>query len=144
MHRGRRLWRGAIARLKYQSSRFGAWFDTVLDRYADVAIVGGITYGYARTHAPSLTWLGGLLIVSGVLLFSYSRKEYHLRYGHDLPATMRYTILLASRDVRLFVVCLGALLHRPFAALLVTGLLAHLMVGWRFVTVYRHDRHTGP
>ncbi len=135
---------GEIARLKYRTSRFGAWFDTVLDRYADVAIAVGITYGYARTHASVLVWLGGIVALSGMILFSYSRKEYHLRYGHDLPATLRYTILLASRDVRLFVVFLGALLHRPFAALLMTGLLAHLVVGWQFVTVYRHDRHSGP
>ena len=56
---------GEIARLKYRSSRFGAWFDTVLDRYADVAIAVGITYGYARTHASALVWLGGILALRG-------------------------------------------------------------------------------
>jgi CDP-L-myo-inositol myo-inositolphosphotransferase len=133
---------GEIARLKYKTSRFGAWCDTVLDRYADTAIVAGIAYGYARTHPPEFALLGSILALSGVFLFSYSRKEYHLRYGHDLPTYLRYTVVWASRDVRLFVVFFGALLAYPFEALLLTSVLAHAAVGWRVLTVYRRDTHT--
>ncbi len=133
---------GEIARLKFQATRFGAWFDTILDRYADAVIVGGITYGYWRTHPDVLAWPAGLLAIVGFILYSYTKKEFQVRYGHELNEYRLYQRIPASRDVRLFLIFLGALVGQPFAAMVLAGLLAHAAVWLGFADVYRRTRET--
>ncbi len=128
---------GEIARLKFQATRFGAWFDTVLDRYADVLIGTGIAYGYAQTHPGPIAWLGGLLAVTGFILYSYTKKEFQVRYGYELTEYTAYKRIPASRDIRLFLIFVGALLGRPFEAMILAGALSHLAVAVGFVSVYR-------
>lgn len=133
---------GEVARLKFQSSRFGAWFDTVLDRYADVAIAVGITYGYWLSHPQPVTWLGGVVAVTGFILASYTKKEYALRHQGGLPDGAFGRLL--KRDLRLFVLTVGALLNRPFEAMVLLGLLSHVGIGWMFLSAYwrRAELHT--
>jgi len=35
---------GEIARLKFQTSEFGGWYDAILDRYADAFLLFSLTY----------------------------------------------------------------------------------------------------
>jgi len=35
---------GEIARLKLLGSKYGGWFDQVLDRYSDLFIITGLTF----------------------------------------------------------------------------------------------------
>lgn len=130
---------GEVARLKFQSSRFGAWFDTVLDRYADVAIVQGISYGYWLAHPVAFTWLGGILALTGFVLASYVKKEYTLRYHHRPPSGLLEK--LSKRDLRLFGLFVGALLNRPFEAMILLGLVSHVWIGWILLTIYEQKRH---
>lgn len=130
---------GEVARLKFLSSPFGAWFDTVLDRYVDVAIVAGISYGYWLTHPEPTTWLGGILALTGFVLASYAKKEYTLRYGHKPPSSVLEK--LSKRDLRLFGLFVGAVLNRPFQAMILLGLVSHLWIGWALLTVYQQRRH---
>jgi CDP-L-myo-inositol myo-inositolphosphotransferase len=129
---------GEVARLKFLSSRFGAWLDTVLDRYADVAIAAGICSGQWLTTPGPAVWVGGLMATSGFLLASYMKKEYTLRYGHKLLGGVVERLL--KRDMRLFVLFAAALLNRPFEALVLAGLLTHLGIGWTLLGVYRRER----
>jgi CDP-L-myo-inositol myo-inositolphosphotransferase len=127
---------GEIARLKFQSSRFGAWLDTVLDRYADAAIAVGISYGYWLSHPQAVTWLGGIVALTGFVLASYTKKEYALRHEGRLLDGAASRLL--KRDLRLFALMVGALLNRPFEALVLLGLLSHVGIGWMFLSAYRH------
>jgi CDP-L-myo-inositol myo-inositolphosphotransferase len=129
---------GEIARLKFMSSRFGGWLDTILDRYADMAITVGISYGQWQTTSAPAVWLGGAVALSGFVLASYTKKEYALRYGRRLPGSLVETIL--KRDVRLFTLFLGALLNRPFEAMVLMGILSHLGIGWLLLTADRKQR----
>lgn len=129
---------GEIARLKFQTSRFGAWADTVLDRYADVAVVAGISLGHWHTHPTAFTLLGTVLALTGFILASYARKEHTLRYGSEPPGG--HLARLSKRDVRLFVLFAGALLNRPFEAMILAGAVSHLAVGVHFLTASRGDR----
>ncbi|GAB4559482.1 MAG: bifunctional L-myo-inositol-1-phosphate cytidylyltransferase/CDP-L-myo-inositol myo-inositolphosphotransferase [Anaerolineae bacterium] len=128
---------GEIARLKHQSSAFGAWFDTVLDRYADALIVAGTCYGYWRTHPAPTVWLAGIMAMAGFIMFSYTKKEFQVRYGREMPGQGSYEWVPASRDVRLFMIFAGALMGHPFEAAVIAGLLAHLSVVLRFLSMYR-------
>ena len=58
---------GKVAKMTGKASRRGDFLDHVLDRYADVLILGGITLGPFCSQWP---WLG-LLAIIGVLLTSY-------------------------------------------------------------------------
>lgn len=122
---------GEIARLKALGSRFGAFFDTILDRYADLAIAAGVTYGFWLTHPEFWVWLAGIGALSGFLLASYAKKEYLLRF--QKPPPLSFLPRLAKRDFRLFAIFLGALLGQPFFAMLGVGLISHLAVFWILV-----------
>jgi len=56
---------GEIARLKYQESDFGAWFDACLDRYADAFIFFGLSYYASVTGAGTWAWTIGFLAMIG-------------------------------------------------------------------------------
>ncbi len=133
---------GEIARLKFKGSPFGAWLDTIMDRYADVAIAAGITYGYWLAHPHPAVWLIGIAAMSGFVLASYTAKEYALRHTHKLPGGLLGK--LAKRDLRLFAFFVGALFNRPFEALALIGFISHLSVVWSFVTAYLRKKQKTP
>ncbi len=60
---------GVVARLYEQSTPFGGFLDSLLDRYADAAVYTGIIVG--RLCEP----LWGLAALTGSLLVSYSRAR---------------------------------------------------------------------
>jgi archaetidylinositol phosphate synthase len=55
---------GIVARMFNQSSVFGAFFDSVLDRYADVVIFAGVIVGGLCSPVWGLAALGGSVLVS--------------------------------------------------------------------------------
>ena len=122
---------GDLARAKNMASRFGGFFDAVLDRYADAVIIAGLGYwtftfqeGAERT---AVTLLAGAAIV-GSLMISYSRARAEATFGQPfegLPGA------LASRDLRLLVIMIGAIIGQGIATLAVIGVLTNLVVLWR-------------
>src|ERR1043165_8849190 len=68
---------GQVARLRGRVTRFGAFFDSVIDRYSDVIVFVGIMVFYARSterHSTLLVALTGLALVGSVMI-SYSRAR---------------------------------------------------------------------
>ncbi len=128
---------GEVARLTFKKSRFGAWLDTLLDRYGDSAVATGITYGFWRLYPTPWVWIGGIFALAGFLLSSYTKKEYVLRYKESVP--MDVWVKLIKRDLRLFALFLGAAFGYPYFALLAVGLLSHLGVGRLFWKVYKGE-----
>ena len=119
---------GEVARLRHLATSSGAWLDTMLDRYADTAVVVAITLGYAAGHPGALPWLGGLAASTGFLLASYSTKEFALTHGAPYPDDILARV--KRRDLRLFVIFCGGLVGYPYYAMVVMGLLTHgLVVG---------------
>ena len=126
---------GEIARLKHLSSARGAWLDTVLDRYADLAVALAITFAYSVAHPGLLPAIVGTVAAFGFILASYVTKEFAIR--HERPYPNDILNRLKRRDLRLLLICLGAVAGRPFEALLLTGAISHacvigiLIKGWR-------------
>ena len=125
---------GEIARLRHLSSARGAWLDTILDRYADMAVALAVTYAFAATHPGPLAWIVGFLAAFGFVLGSYVTKEFAIR--HDRPYPNDVFNRLKRRDLRILLICFGAVVGRPFEALLLAGVLCHtcvigiLIKGW--------------
>ena len=68
---------GQVARLRGRVTLFGAFFDSVIDRYSDIIVYVGIMVYYARdtaAHSTLLVALTGLALVGSVMI-SYSRAR---------------------------------------------------------------------
>ena len=117
---------GEVARLKLLASPYGGWLDTVLDRYADAAVVAGAVYPqYVITKSPMIPLIG-IFVVLGFILTSYTRKEYTIRFGQEFPSNLIYR--LGKRDFRLFGVFIGSLLGEAYSAVILLGALSHALV----------------
>jgi CDP-diacylglycerol--glycerol-3-phosphate 3-phosphatidyltransferase len=90
---------GTMARLRGELSDFGAFVDSVSDRYAELIIYGGLLYHFLNLGDP----LGGLLVfaaAAGSVLVSYvkARAEglgYEAKVGL-LTRVERYLVLAPS------------------------------------------------
>jgi phosphatidylglycerophosphate synthase len=125
---------GEIARLKAMESSFGAFFDAILDRYADAAIVLGMILWAQRYEARPEAWFFGFLALSGSLLVSYSRARAEasttVEFRSGIPS-------LFSRDVRLLMVMIGSLVGQVCLTLALLAVFTNLIVLHRLLYVWR-------
>ncbi len=68
---------GIVARTFNQTTVFGGFFDSVLDRYADAAVFAGIIISGISNAALGSFWgpIAGLTALSGSILVSYTRAR---------------------------------------------------------------------
>jgi CDP-L-myo-inositol myo-inositolphosphotransferase len=127
---------GNLARLKGMASEFGGFLDSILDRYADILIMLGLTIWSASHELYPYVWLVGFLSITGTIGVSYSRARVsaELRRHFD-----RRFLSMASRDIRLFVVMIGAIIGQGYITLIVIAALTHLIIISRLFFAYRHS-----
>ncbi len=126
---------GEVARIKLLHSCRGAWLDTMLDRYADLAVGIAVTFAASRQYSAPWIWPAGLFAIMSFLLASYVTKEYELRFG--IPYPHNHLDRLKRRDLRVLVITVGALLGQPYPALITIGALTHLVVLWIMFDAWR-------
>jgi CDP-L-myo-inositol myo-inositolphosphotransferase len=108
---------GEVARLKFQSSDYGGWLDAVLDRYADAALLFGLTWHAYTNDMDSLILLTGFLAITGSFMVSYTADKYDNRMRGRWGKRLR-----VGRDLRLLLIFLGALFNQPYLTLLVLAI----------------------
>ncbi|MBA7580200.1 nucleotidyl transferase [Candidatus Atribacteria bacterium 1244-E10-H5-B2] len=108
---------GEIARLKFQTSEFGGWYDAVLDRYADAFLLFGLTYYVYFPGENFLCLLIGFLAIIGSFMNSYTADKYDGLMKKKLGREKRYFRI--GRDVRIFIIFLGALINQPVLILFI-------------------------
>jgi len=111
---------GEIARLKFQVTEFGGWFDAVLDRYADAFLLFGLTCHAHARMGDGITLLAGFMAIIGSFMLSYTADKYDHVLLDRIDSGRRLRI---GRDVRVFIIFLGALLDQPLLTLLVIAIL---------------------
>jgi 1L-myo-inositol 1-phosphate cytidylyltransferase / CDP-L-myo-inositol myo-inositolphosphotransferase len=104
---------GELARVSGRTSRRGAALDTLLDRYADLAVVVGLAVG---AGASSGDWAWAFAAGCGCLLISYVHAV-----GRDTDVR-----LLFRREVRLLIFALAAIVGQPLLGLVVVAVAANL------------------
>lgn len=125
---------GEVARLKYLSSDYGGWFDAVLDRYADAFLLLGLTwYVYSQDLSPWALAIGFLAII-GSFMLSYTADKYD-----NLMKKRTQKGLRMGRDVRVFLIFLGAILDQAYPVLIVIAVLMNLETIRRIV-ICKNDR----
>jgi len=126
---------GSLARLKGMSSTFGGFLDSVLDRYADILIVLGLTLWSFWNEAYPGIWLAGFLAIAGTICISYTRARIDSAHRHLFDKGLKS---LASRDIRLFLIMLGGITGQAYFCLIVIAVLTNLVVFYRLIHIYRY------
>ena len=128
---------GGLARIKGMSTTFGGFLDSVLDRYADILIVLGLTLWSLSNESYPGTWLAGFLAITGTICISYTRAHIGSKHRHLFDKGFRS---IASRDMRLFLIMLGATSGQGYFSLIVITVLTNLVVFYRLFFIYRYLR----
>ena len=125
---------GDLARVKKMTSAFGGFMDGILDRYSDALIVLGLTIWAANDGSTTTVWLTGFWALAGSFAVTYTRASIA-----NVPRNIfdRGITSLASRDVRLFIVLVGALAGQGFVTLLVLAYLTNMVVLLRLLYARR-------
>lgn len=125
---------GDLARAKRMTSLFGGVFDSALDRWADVLIIGGMTLWAVQHEDWDLAPVAGFLAIAGALMVSYSRARIEASTAVNAGDLL---FGLASRDVRLFVAAIGALSGQLYLTLWVLAAISLATVAWRLYALPR-------
>jgi len=136
---------GSLARLKGMTSEFGGFLDSVLDRYADILIVLGLTlWSLSHESYPGI-WLAGFLAIAGTICISYTRARISPNHRHLFDKGLKS---LASRDIRLFLIMIGAVIGQAYFCLITIAAITNLVVLYRLIYMYRYlgqrDNQTKP
>jgi len=102
---------GALARLYRETTNFGGFFDSLLDRYADAVIICGIILG----GLTDVKW--GLAALIGSLLVSYARARA------EAAGVKMETVGLAERAERIVLLALASFLSYVWLDALCWGVL---------------------
>lgn len=126
---------GEVARLKFQTSDYGKWLDAVLDRYADAFLLFGLTWHAYVDRTEGLVLFVGFMAIIGSFLLSYTADKYDHLMGRQIRQGIG---LRLGRDIRVFIIFLGAVLHLPFWTLLVIAVTMNLETIRRMVICRDH------
>ncbi|MDP6784086.1 MAG: sugar phosphate nucleotidyltransferase [Alphaproteobacteria bacterium] len=112
---------GEIARLKFLESKFGGWFDQVLDRYGDLFILMGLTFHTYFIHKTLTVFFIGFIAVGGKIILSYTAYVYDSKVSaHDS--------FRIGRDLIIFIILIGALFNIPYITLVVLAFIVNVEV----------------
>src|SRR5207245_4660292 len=111
---------GRVARASNQVTRFGGFFDSVLDRYSDAALFFGLLVYYARGNRFFYVVLAALVMISCIMV-SYTRAR-----AQSLIGTCQAGLM--ERPERLVLIILGALFNRMAPVLWVSADMSRLTI----------------
>lgn len=126
---------GAMARLRGHPTQFGAFVDSVTDRYSELAIYGGLLIHYV-SHQE---WLPATLVylaASGSVLVSYIRAR-----AQSVGVETKIGIL--TRLERYLVLAPALVFNLPLIALWILAIFTHITALQRILDVRRQFRQGG-
>jgi CDP-diacylglycerol---glycerol-3-phosphate 3-phosphatidyltransferase len=122
---------GTMARMRGESSRFGAFVDSVTDRYSEFVIMGGLLY-YYLSHQDWTACILVYLAVTGSIMVSYTRSR-----GEALGFEVKIGVL--TRLERYLVLVPGLIFNIPRIALWIIAILANFTALQRIWHVRRQS-----
>jgi len=114
---------GRVARASNQVTKFGAFFDSVVDRYSDAALFFGLLVYYSRGGRFFYVVLAALAMISSVMV-SYTRAR-----AESLIGTCKVGFM--ERPERLVLLIIGAVFNRMAPVLWVIAVLSTITVAHR-------------
>jgi CDP-diacylglycerol--glycerol-3-phosphate 3-phosphatidyltransferase len=123
---------GRVARETNQVTRFGGFFDSVLDRYSDLALLMGLLVWYGSINRPFYEVLTALSMAASVMI-SYTRA----RAENTIPTCK---VGFMERPERVVLLILGALTYTMAPVLWVIAVLGNLTVVHRMVFTWQETK----
>jgi CDP-diacylglycerol---glycerol-3-phosphate 3-phosphatidyltransferase len=123
---------GTLARLTGQSTRFGAFLDSTLDRWAEIALYGAMVWYYLHVGND----LGVMLAVAALstsLMVSYTRAR-----AEGIGVTCKEGIL--TRFERMLILIIGLIFGLDVWALGIIAILAAFTAVQRILVTYQAAR----
>ncbi len=130
---------GRVARQTHQVTVFGAFFDSVIDRYSDVVLFFGLLVFYARGNRLFYVFLAAFVMITS-LMVSYTRARAEALIGSCKVGFM-------ERPERVVLIILGALFERwgvMAPVLWVLAVISTVTVVHRILYTYQQTRHLAP
>jgi CDP-diacylglycerol--glycerol-3-phosphate 3-phosphatidyltransferase len=111
---------GEVARFSRAETAFGAFYDSVIDRYSDIIILQGLMVYYARKQMLDYVVLVGVVFM-GAVLTSYARARAE-------SLIHKCKVGFMERPERLVLIIIGGLSNRMEAVLWVLAILGNWTV----------------
>jgi CDP-diacylglycerol--glycerol-3-phosphate 3-phosphatidyltransferase len=111
---------GEVARVSRSETRFGAFYDSVIDRYSDIILLQGLMVWYARNQRLGYVVLVGVVFM-GAIMTSYARAR-----AESLIPTCKVGFM--ERPERIVLLIIGALADRMEAVLWILAVLGNWTV----------------
>jgi len=120
---------GEVARRTNRVTVFGAFFDSVVDRYSDLILLLGLVIWYAKLGRMFYVGLTGMVLI-GSIMTSYTRAR-----AESLIPQCKVGFL--ERPERIVLLIIGALTDRMAAVLWVMAILSNWTVSQRIWYTWR-------
>jgi len=120
---------GRVARATKQVTRFGGFFDSVVDRYSDLALFMGLLVFYASINRFFYIVLTAI-VMTGSVMVSYTRARAE-------NAISKCKVGFLERPERVVLIIIGALFNRMAATLWVIAVLSNLTVVHRMIYTWQ-------
>ena len=127
---------GRVARASNQVTRFGGFFDSVVDRYSDASLFFGLLVFYARGNRFFYVVLTAFVMISSIMV-SYTRAR-----TESLIPTCKVGFM--ERPERLVLLIIGALFNRMTPALWVIAVISTLTVIHRIQFTWQQTHQIEP
>jgi CDP-diacylglycerol---glycerol-3-phosphate 3-phosphatidyltransferase len=119
---------GRVARETNRVTKFGGFFDSVLDRYSDLALLMGLLVYYANIGRNLYVVLTAVVMTASVMI-SYTRS----RAENTIPLCK---VGFLERPERIVLLIIGALFDRMAPVLWVIAVLGNITVIHRMIYTY--------
>ncbi len=134
---------GEVARARFMTSRWGGMMDSMLDRVADAAILGGIGVYLLQGEVHWWEIAPVIAAIAGAPMSMMAKDRYAIATGRRWVAGSsdgvgRY--LLAGRDGRLFIIFLGGIFGLLVPALWYIAIVSAVLLVWRMAQMWREMR----
>lgn len=123
---------GRVARETNQVTRFGGFFDSVLDRYSDLAVLAGMLVFYASIDRFFYVVLTSIAMM-GTALISYTRA----RAENTIP---KCKVGFMERPERVVLIIIGGLFNRMAQVIWVIAVLGNVTVISRMMYTWQETR----
>ncbi|BDC49039.1 hypothetical protein F183_A13550 [Bryobacterales bacterium F-183] len=123
---------GRVARATNQVTRFGGFFDSVVDRYSDLALLVGLLVWYGNINRQLYVVLTAVVMM-GTVMVSYARA----RSETEIPTCK---VGFMERPERVVLLIIGALAERMAPALWALAILSNLTVIHRMIFTWQETK----
>ena len=127
---------GAVARATGQTSAFGGFLDSTVDRYSEAVVFAGLLVYLTRTDAGTIPVLLTYATIVGSLMISYTRSKAE-------AIGIRGDVVVAQRLERVVILAAALLISQPVWGLWLLAILTHITAIHRIVHVWWTTRDDG-